>query len=78
MKNIEIHADVSFSFINISSISAFTIVRVGRFGEISSLMDGCFDMSTSNIEIQRYKYTAILTLTTACYNDIIAAVSYSI
>ena len=47
MVNIEIDEEITFSYLNISSLSRFTMVRVNEFTEVSSLMNQCFDMTQS-------------------------------
>ena len=45
MTNIEITEKLVFSYINISSIYGFTVVRVSQFADVASLMNECFDMT---------------------------------
>ena len=51
MFDIDIKVDPLFSFLNISSIFSFALIRVGKFAEIASPMNECFDMLKSQIQI---------------------------
>ena len=76
MTNIEITERLIFSFINISSIYGFTIVRVSQFAEVVSLMNECFDMSQTNIIIGTEQYNLTAKLTDACIAEVLSSEEY--
>ena len=76
MTNVQITEEVLFSYLNISSLSRYTMVRIKDYTEISSLMNQCFDMSLSRFTMQKTFFTALLKLTSACHDEIVGAQAY--
>ena len=66
MTNVQITEEVLFSYLNISSLSRYTMIRVKDYTEVTSLMNQCFDMTSSRITMQKTFVAALLTLPGAC------------